>query len=627
MDSSKSVIVASVLAVIAVVGGWMAVPMLQAPAEAVDSLASLHVERARRLLHAYDPQLAYSASVREQLRAAQIEVNPEDFSEEAGEDYKALHGQLWEMFQPTRWDADPPRSDSPSYGNVAGQIDQGITGVDRFSADNLKLLNDALADVNAALAVSVGEASGRTNLEANQLKAVILQQKGLAANVQAALTRGEVARTRDQLLHLVNEADALRVGSTVVADSGIDGKIDALQASIGEAEKSVGEKRAELDALESKIKGLEAKLAAATAEAEETSRAIDKLMAEGSSFADVGGADAYRDRMIHLSEKYTGATRRAHMLEMGGYPNAEIDFSGDYLRGRYLENGQSTNLTVDKGLRHLRLDRDVLAAKIATEQAALDKSSGDLAALRRTRDEYAAAEAQAQAKLAELSLQASEIFAEMNRLASEASALEEGALQNLDEGVSLLQQSVRYAEQWAGDARTRAQALAPEAQERSAFKPRSDDAWLAGQAHAESAGLRAAKSWIYYEQYRSGLAEARVLSAAAANLQIPEADPAAGQAKAEAARKNGIEEIKQAVASLEKAHRGLDRHWTTAAHSAGVTYLLVLFGESDYLADVIQQYRNAVKGRETEPYVEAFAARLSELERRGGAEPAAAESQ
>lgn len=626
MDSTKSVIVASVAAVAAVVGGWIAVPILQESGRAVDSQAALHVERARRLLHAYDPQLSYSGSVRDQLHAAAAEINPEDFNDDA-ETYKALHGELWASFQPTNWSADPPRTDGPSYGNVSGQVSEGVARSDRFTAENHKLLDEALSEVNAALAVSVGDASGRTDLEANQFKAVILQQKGLAARTHAALKRGEAARLRNQLLQLANQADSLRVGSTVVTDSGIDAKLQALKTGIGETERSVGDKRGQLAALEGRIKDMESKLTAAQAQAEETSRAIDQLMMEGSSFADASGADAYRNRMIELTEKYTEAMRRAHMLEMGGYPNAEIEVSGDYLRGRYLENGQSTNLTVDQGLRHHRLDRDVLAAKIGTEQASLDVINGDLAALQRTRDEYAATQTQALAQLAELGPKASEVYAEMNRLASEAEAMEEQALQHFDEGVSLMQQSVRFAEQWASDGRTRAQELPPEVQERSAFQPRSDDAWLAGQAHAESAGLRAAKAWVYYEQYRAGLAEARAIAAAAANLQIPEADPAAGQAKAADARKNGVEEIKQAVASLEKAHRGLDRHWTTAAQSAGITYLLVLFGESDYLADVIQQYRNAVKGRETEPYVEAFASRLAELERRGGSPASAPESQ
>jgi hypothetical protein len=60
----------------------------------------------------------------------------------------------------------------------------------------------------------------------------------------------------------------------------------------------------------------------------------------------------------------------------------------------------------------------------------------------------------------------------------------------------------------------------------------------------------------------------------------------------------------------------VDRQWTIAAQAAGTTYLLVLFGQKDYVADTIEGYRNALKGRETEKYTEKLAARLKRLENR-----------
>ena len=55
---------------------------------------------------------------------------------------------------------------------------------------------------------------------------------------------------------------------------------------------------------------------------------------------------------------------------------------------------------------------------------------------------------------------------------------------------------------------------------------------------------------------------------------------------------------------------------TFVAQDAGAKYLLALFGDEAYVADAIETYREALKGREDEPYVRRLAARLKQLEAR-----------
>ena len=43
---------------------------------------------------------------------------------------------------------------------------------------------------------------------------------------------------------------------------------------------------------------------------------------------------------------------------------------------------------------------------------------------------------------------------------------------------------------------------------------------------------------------------------------------------------------------------------------------MVLFGDQAYLADAVEAYREALKGREDELYVQRLAARLRQLEAR-----------
>ena len=622
-ERSRPVVIATAASVAVVLVGWLALPYMQDAQRSVDRQASAHVERARRLLHQYDPQLAYAATVREQLRAADVDVDmsQSDFSDSKADTYQAIHGGLWTAFEPKNWESDPPRADRPSYGNINGEARKGATAFGEIARRNTRLLDDALAEVNEALAITVGDASGRGDLQANQLKALIVHQKGIHAHAEAALRRGEAGPLRNALLGMAGEAGLLRGQLNLVADSGIEGAIEELREKLGQTDAGIKEKREQLATVGGTIREMEARLAAAKAQAEQAGAELDKLELEGLSFSDPRGADAFRDRILKINHDYTLALRQAQMIEQGGYPKAEIDVSGDFLRGKYLENGQPDNLTIDKGLKHHRLERDVLASKIAIEQASMQQLEADLSQLERTREEYRAAETGATARLAALAPEAEAIFDELNRAESEAFAIEEKALGFFDEAASALQQAARSGDQWMAVGRERTQNLSPEAQQRSAFQERNDDGWLAGHTLAETAAARLAKAWIHYDRYRGALRDAETLSALNSSLTLAEAGPEGERTKADQAKKQGIDEIKQAMVALEKAHKGLNRHWSVTAQSGGTIYLLALFGETDYVADAIQHYRNALKGREAEPFAEPFATRLAELERLAASEP------
>jgi hypothetical protein len=205
----------------------------------------------------------------------------------------------------------------------------------------------------------------------------------------------------------------------------------------------------------------------------------------------------------------------------------------------------------------------------------------------------------------------------LSRLESEAFATEEQALKLFKEAADLSQQVGRSADEWVSEGRTRTQGLSPEAVERSAVQRRTDDGWMGGQAQVDGAEARSARAWVYYFRYRAALRDADALRAMTKYFPMDGAGVDAELTKADEARRGGIEEVKQAMALLEKAHRALGKHWTVPAQSAGTVYLLALFGETDYVADAVQHYRNALKGRENEAFAEPFAARLADLEARG----------
>ena len=67
---------------------------------------------------------------------------------------------------------------------------------------------------------------------------------------------------------------------------------------------------------------------------------------------------------------------------------------------------------------------------------------------------------------------------------------------------------------------------------------------------------------------------------------------------------------------LESVHGKVERHWTVTAQAAAANDLLALFGQEDYADDALEAYRTAVQGRENQPFVAPFLARINRLENR-----------
>jgi hypothetical protein len=266
------------------------------------------------------------------------------------------------------------------------------------------------------------------------------------------------------------------------------------------------------------------------------------------------------------------------------------------------------------GLRHFTTERNVLAAKVNKENEGVANLRADLEALRQTRSEYEQAETAAKAHIKDLSPKATEAHEELSRIASEASAIEEKALDYLDKAAKQFEQTSRLAEQWAREGQERTTGLAAEVRDFSADERRGTNRWLGGYTLAQAADARLEKAWIYYTRYKAAHRDAEVLEHATRSLQLAEVDVEGERTKAAEAKKAGVEEVTLAMTSLQKAHRDVGNHWSITAQGAGTTYVLALFGETDYARDALEGYRSALKGREDDPHLEKFAQRIKELE-------------
>ncbi len=618
MKPEKATVIAALAAVALSLGAWMLLPWLQSGKRRTESTAAVHLERARRLLHQYNGELAYRSLIVDQLREAEVDVDvkdPQALAEGAADEYQERHVALWTAFEPRDWQQDPPRAVKATYGNLAGQIRDGVKARSAVASENEKLLKDALAEIESAVS-SDGASSDALLFEANRLKGVIQYHRGLAERLRATLVRSDADLYRRQLAEVSNGALQWSTSRNLVAESGIDDHISRLRGEMTKGEARLAEDQKELAQLDAKMADMESRVAAAKAAADQARSALEQLQEAGVDFSDPQGGETFARQVGELDIRYREGIRRMQSLEAGDFPKAEIDASGDFLRGRYLEDGAPANLTIEHGLSHYRSERAALSARVDGRQQAVKDFRSDLSRLEVIRSSSAAAQEDAIRRVEEAGPLAADAYAELNRIESEAATIEDGALKLLDNAAGSFHQAAGTVDQWISTARDRTQNLSPETKERSAFGIRESDEWLAGHISAQIADARLAKAWVYYDRFSSGGQNADVLSAVSQALKLAEADPEAERTKAEEARKRGVEEVTKAVEVLEKAHRRAERHWTLTAQAAGTTYLLVLFGQRDYLADTIAGYHAALKGREDQNYGERLRERLKRLESR-----------
>ncbi|MEK7756010.1 MAG: hypothetical protein AAB385_02240, partial [Planctomycetota bacterium] len=469
----------------------------------------------------------------------------------------------------------------PSYGNVAGQIRDGVKGRAALIAENGKLLKDALNEIEKAISAASGSATASSHFEAGRLKGIIQYHRGLAERVRASLKRAEAEGYRRRLVGLANRGVEWASSKTLVADSGIDEQIRRVNEKAAQAEGELNDDRKALAALDSTIGDLEKRLNAAQSRADQARAAMEKLEREGVDFSDPKGAETFGKRLTEQDSAYREALRELQSLEAGRLPKADIDAGGDFLKGRYLENGSATNLTIEHGLAHYRNERVVLAAKVESEQKGLADFRSDLSRIEGIKTASHAAQTDAAQRIAETAPLAAEAYDELNRLESEAEVVEDAALKLLDQSVSASQQAAGAVDEWTSQARELTQNLAPEAKERSAYNARENDEWMGGYIAAQAADARLAKAWIHYDRFVAASHNEDVLAQVTKTLGLKEADPESERTKAAEARQAGIEEVTKAMEVLQKAHGKTGKHWTLAAQAAGTTYLLVLFGQTD----------------------------------------------
>ena len=295
-----------------------------------------------------------------------------------------------------------------------------------------------------------------------------------------------------------------------------------------------------------------------------------------------------------------------------------IDDSGDYLTGDYVERGSTVDLTVAYGLLHYRRARAALQTGLDHGGEAVDALRDGIERLHELREEERADAAEHNRSMERAHERAGEIYTELNRLESEAYAIEEDALDLLGRSLEAARRATDATRQWVATASSLAGTLPAESRQRSAVRLRSESGWMTGHTAAQQADAHLAQAWIHQTRFHDHQEDQRILRELAKVLDLAriEADVEVEATKMRNAHDAAVEEIAEAMRILERAHRDAGRHWSFVAQEAAANDLLTLLGHADHTHDAIEAYRNVVKNRESKTYVQTFAARLQVLESR-----------
>lgn len=605
-------------AMLAGVVGWTMLPSLQSSQRAADGEASVHFERARRLLHQFHHGLSVKGLMLEGLADNEVALaaSDPDADAEVDEDfYQKLHQDRWSWYQPYDYDlpGDPRPVREARYGNIPGQIRKGIQTREQMLLDNDALLGESLAEVDAGLNVSSGSASARQDAEGNRLRGTILHHTALAECARARVMRRRADSLRRRLVSLAQRF-APYLGER--ADRGDDDPGDqlaSLDAKISDGAQALQQLRATLSDLDDRIADMTTRLNDAEARGKQARREMERIQQAGIDFTNPQGADEFEAALVAQSDLFRKTERAASEIKHGAYAHATIDQSGDFLRGRYIDDKGGTQPAVRHGLIHHQAERQLVTARIGTAEQVLGEYRTVRDALQLDDQNFAARTARKRQEAGEAKTEAGDLYDEMNRTQSEAFAIEDDALAALDRASRALRSAADAARVWTSAGATAAGKVSPAARGRSPHTARSESGWMGGHVNAQIADARLTKAWIEYWRVVDYRRNAAVFAQANVQAFLTEATAQSELAKVAEAHDRAVGEVEEAMSILQRAHRAGGRHWTFVAQAATANDLMVLLGHEQYATDATEAYQAAIEGRENEAYVQSYQSRLVRL--------------
>ncbi len=618
---------------------YVVVPVLRSPVRLVNAEADEHVERARRLLSAFGENEERLSELVAQLAAQGVDVTlsggeaerileaNRDVVEEMDEAMSARSRSVGARELEERYRAAGGTDDSPlvepggmgrNIAAIMRTARAGIQGRDRLIADNARLLDEALSEVSAALAVSRGGVDASQHGDAHRLKGVILSAQAGALEREAFRARLRAEGPRTELSGLSIEVARLEVEQELVARSRIGEQLDVLHAGADTIDRAVQDGRAKIRRLDEIISDMEARIEASQDRAEAARREMERLEKEGADLLDPQGSKLFGERYQRLSEEYGRHIAEAHRLQFGTLGSARIDDSGDYLSGAYVPAAADGQIVEQRGLVGHRHVRETAANEVEALSSSLAETRERIGELSGLMEEYAVAASGAAEALADRRARAAEVYATFEKQVNEADAILERAAGKVRSAIQAFRAAGSACTARARAAQEELGRLSTSAQERSVHRRVGEDRWLLGQSGNETAQARYLLGSILHGRFAAAAIDHETAVWAKRSLEIASADPSVFADRRDAAGVEGAQALRSASAEFERSSRDLGGNWTVSAEAAAAHYLLSLVEHPDHVETAIDNYEAAVDNMPSDggPLTQAIIDRYEQLRNR-----------
>lgn len=624
---------------IAIVAGLVAAAVIvpqknQSPRLQAEGEIQVHLEKARRLLAQYDTHISIESGYRAAFGEEAFGLDSDrldDLLDDPDLDLTGLASDALRSYadQPViksmaraddeflklkygeanwRQHKSPP---PPSRVSGAGMIDRGNAEYEKGLAGNARLLDRALSEVNAALAVTFGDYSARQHGAANRLAGVIHSEQGLAVSRRLRLLCGELAQRRFAMKRRQSEILEILQDRDLVAGSEIDARIADARSEQVKMSDTVTEQQATVARLQDQVEDLEQGVDAAMGRSAAAREAMETLEDMGVDLSVPGGFAEFKRTYEQQAENYRQALTEAHVLQHGTLKNAMIDATGDYLRGRYIPAQQGRDIELQHGLEHYQHDLERAQAELEKmEEAAayLEESVENLRGLKRNLEERAQLARDAAATRTTQLEADFEGFAELEERIAEA---EDEAISLFEEAIQSFTTAVRGVSADENLARA-GQPSDPQRRPYHYSYLAGDQGWLKGQLAAQQADAELLIGGVLIGRYQD--AKADVADLGKNDLAQDQVD--AWRETIDKTKTAAVERVESAIDGLtNKAKDQIgDGNWTVAAEIGAAYYLLSLLDVPLAAETAVEWYKLAVEDREAVAGQHQYM--LSHIERR-----------
>jgi len=393
VQAKHPAVIVAVVLVLAALAAQFVVPLLDSDQAKLERFAAERVEKARRLLQAYQYNYPTLAASRARLSSAGLDLP------------------------------------APS-----GQVAKAFSRNDSVLAEAAKLLSEAVSH-------QVGSARGSDLVEPNYLLGMVLYHQAVNGQLEAQTQRARARQARWQTLKAIASARDVQTEAKAAVLADLDPAIQRIGDEIAQVQTKAGEARSEAESLQRQVDELQARIAPLRQTAEQARRSLAVLKLDAPDADDLAAAEQYRRQWADLAKTEREADYQADALEYGWLPGAVLDpnAGADPLLAAYV-GGQREDgvVALQQQLATSQARAEGYAAAVSDLQQQLDQlQQRDATRVRRAEETQTAAAA----RVAEVK----QSLDEASRIAAEAETTESKALDKIEQARRSLTAALRAA--------------------------------------------------------------------------------------------------------------------------------------------------------------------------------------